>query len=417
MSSRLPHLFRAAYNCPIIDNHAHALLKVDYKDSFPIEGIFAEASGDALTQDSPHTISCFRAAAQLAELLGLPKDATWEEVKVKRAEIDYQTLCKMCFDPTKIVGILLDDGLAGGDKVEDISWHGRFAKSGVWRIVRIETEAEEILKKIVSSITESFEDLADVHDRIYDAFTSKFEHRLKELATSLEERVAGFKSVVCYRTGLNVSPHHDIREIQYALVKAGVMYKQTGKLRLQYKALNDYVVRACLAVAQTTDKPVQFHTGLGDNDITLTLSSPAHLQPLIKAFPSAKFVILHGSYPFTREAGYLTAVYQNVFFDFGEVFPFVSGHGQREVVRQVLELSPTNKIMWSTDGHYWPETYYLATIQARKALYDVLSETVHSEELTESQAVDIIKKVLFTNANRIYGLGLEEPKDVEQDVN
>src|SRR6188768_2468214 len=64
---------------------------------------------------------------------------------------------------------------------------------------------------------------------------------------------------------------------------------------------------------------VQFHTGLGDNDITLSLSSPAHLQPIIKAYPKTLFVLLHSSYPYTREAGYLTAVYHNVYLDFGEV--------------------------------------------------------------------------------------------------
>lgn len=94
---------------------------------------------------------------------------------------------------------------------------------------------------------------------------------------------------------------------------------------------------------------MQFHTGLGDNDITLKLSSPSHLQPLIKAYPDTKVVLLHASYPFTQEAGYLTAVYPNVYLDFGEVFPAVSSDGQREILRQVLELAPTNKIMWSSE--------------------------------------------------------------------
>lgn len=93
---------------------------------------------------------------------------------------------------------------------------------------------------------------------------------------------------------------------------------------------------------------MQFHTGLGDNDIALALASPAHMQPLIAAFPKTRFVLLHSSYPYTREAGYLSAVYENVFLDFGEIFPFVSADGQRQVVRQMLELCPTNKIMWSS---------------------------------------------------------------------
>jgi len=136
---------------------------------------------------------------------------------------------------------------------------------------------------------------------------------------------------------------------------------------------------------------VQFHTGLGDSDITLTSASPAHLQPLIAANPRATFVLLHSSYPYTREAGYLTAVYKNVYLDIGEVFPMVSGGGQESLVRQALELAPTNKVMWSSerfligssaewgrsltlsrtqtgDGHWWPETYYLGSFQARRAL-------------------------------------------------
>lgn len=93
---------------------------------------------------------------------------------------------------------------------------------------------------------------------------------------------------------------------------------------------------------------VQFHTGLGDNDISLAQASPALMQPLIKAFPQTKFVLLHSSYPYTQDAGYLTAVYQNVYLDFGEIFPFLSADGQRDVFKKVLELTPVNKIMWSS---------------------------------------------------------------------
>jgi predicted TIM-barrel fold metal-dependent hydrolase len=72
------------------------------------------------------------------------------------------------------------------------------------------------------------------------------------------------------------------------------------------------------------------------------------MQSIIKAYPNTAFVVLHSGYPFTREAGYLTSVYKNVYLDFGEIFPMVSGKGQRAVVRQVFELCPTNKIMWSS---------------------------------------------------------------------
>jgi predicted TIM-barrel fold metal-dependent hydrolase len=94
---------------------------------------------------------------------------------------------------------------------------------------------------------------------------------------------------------------------------------------------------------------VQFHTGLGDADIMLTRSSPAHLQPLIVANRRTTFVLLHAGYPYMREAGYLTAMYENVYLDIGEVFPVVSRRGQEALIQQVLELTPTNKIMWSSE--------------------------------------------------------------------
>ena len=139
---------------------------------------------------------------------------------------------------------------------------------------------------------------------------------------------------------------------------------------------------------------MQFHTGLGDADITLTRANPAHLQPLIEKYPRAKFVLLHASYPYTRDAAYLTAVYKNVYLDIGEVFPAVSKSGQEALIRQALELVPTNKLMWSSelflvdeelllyscigDGHWWPESYYLGSHQARQALSSVSTSCPYS---------------------------------------
>jgi predicted TIM-barrel fold metal-dependent hydrolase len=97
---------------------------------------------------------------------------------------------------------------------------------------------------------------------------------------------------------------------------------------------------------------VQFHTGLGDNDLLLTQASPSLLQPLIRAYPSTPVVLLHGAYPFTREAGYLAATYANVYLDIGEVWPFISASGQRDVVRQSLELCPSSKVLWSSTSHH-----------------------------------------------------------------
>ena len=72
------------------------------------------------------------------------------------------------------------------------------------------------------------------------------------------------------------------------------------------------------------------------------------MQPIIREYPNATFVLLHSSYPYSRDAGYLASVYQNVYADIGEVFPLLSRHGQCSVLSQLLEMTPIDKIMWSS---------------------------------------------------------------------
>jgi predicted TIM-barrel fold metal-dependent hydrolase len=72
------------------------------------------------------------------------------------------------------------------------------------------------------------------------------------------------------------------------------------------------------------------------------------MQPIIEAYPNTTFILLHGSYPYSRDAGYLASAYKNVYVDFGLVFLVLSRHGQCSVVKQLLEMTPFNKIMWSS---------------------------------------------------------------------
>ncbi|KAH8117636.1 amidohydrolase-domain-containing protein [Phellopilus nigrolimitatus] len=394
-------LYRAAFTFPAIDNHTHPLLSASHKDDFAFEGLISEAQGPALTNDAIRTLACFRATRQLSTLLGCAND--WESVKETRSSLDYMELCKLCLQSTSIQCFLLDDGLDSEGLCEDVKWHDQFSSSPSKQIVRIEIVAQNILKEHIQNHMPVSINTAS---SLLSVFSTAFDNALTEAAQ--DPFVAGFKSIACYRTGLDIFPSSaPLEDIEEALMLAMTRYGQSGKLRLADKHFNDYLVRITMVIAGKYQKPVQFHTGLGDSDIALARSSPAHLQPLVSAFPDTPVVLLHASYPFTREAGYLASVYRNVYLDFGEVFPFVSKEGQRNVVRQVLELCPTNKMLWSTDGHWWPETYYLGTLQAREVLYEVLAESVRHEEITEQQAVGIVRRALFENSNSLYNLGLD----------
>ena len=84
-----------------------------------------------------------------------------------------------------------------------------------------------------------------------------------------------------------------------------------------------------------------------------------------------------------------------------------SQEGQERVIREALDLCPSEKLLWSTDGHWFPETYFLATKQFKQGLLAVLSEYVERDVLTIDKAITVVEDVYFRTSNRLYGLGLE----------
>lgn len=63
--------------------------------------------------------------------------------------------------------------------------------------------------------------------------------------------VAGFKSITCYRTGLDISTSDSLFSIEEALLDAITTYQNNGdgKIRLASKAFNDHFVRMTLEIA------------------------------------------------------------------------------------------------------------------------------------------------------------------------
>lgn len=411
---------------PVIDNHAHNLLLASELDNSPFETITTEARGWAL-EDAHTSLAHIRAAKQLAELYGLdPRTASWTDVLERRrewVEQRYDELVRRCLAGTHAV--LLDDGLGGiAERCHGWQWHSQFTGAGCRQIVRIETLAEGIMEAALREATEeivSEEFLAGA----WVIFTSAFEDAIKDAVA--EETVAGFKSVVCYRTGLDVEADYEkcLLKVGKSFERYAVRCIRKREFRMQSKAVNDYLVTKTMEVlsasapAGGTSKPIQFHTGLGDSDIKLNKSDPSHLQPLIEHYPNVPVVLLHSSWPYTRQAAYLATMYKHVFLDLGEVFPMLSRDGQVGVVRQAFELAPYSKLLWSTDGHFFPETYWLANKQFREVLEIVLTDYVRSDQMSEAQAVEAAKNIYFDNSNRLYKLdyfvpGARRPSSLTQ---
>jgi uncharacterized protein len=71
--------------------------------------------------------------------------------------------------------------------------------------------------------------------------------------------------------------------------------------------------------------PVQFHVGYGDADTDLLLGNPLHLRAVLERpdYRGMPVVLLHECYPYTREGGYLAAIYENVYLDLSYGIPLL----------------------------------------------------------------------------------------------
>jgi predicted TIM-barrel fold metal-dependent hydrolase len=136
----------------------------------------------------------------------------------------------------------------------------------------------------------------------------------------------------------------------------------------------------------------------------LRLANALHLRSLLELpqYQNAPLVLLHAAYPFMREAGYLASVYPQVYLDFGLAIPSLSVSGMREAIRQLLELAPTSKLMYSSDAHSIPELYYLGAKWGRRLLGEVLEEAIQDTDITASEAEAIATAILRENALALY---------------
>ncbi|KAL9062544.1 MAG: hypothetical protein Q9157_008834 [Trypethelium eluteriae] len=414
MDASLHELRSVVHRCPVIDNHAHNLLLPDKLQAYEFAAVTTEAQGAAL-KDTYTSLSHIRGANQLKELYGCSKDADWNSVLASRAQVltdDPWGLVRKCLEGTHT--ILMDDGL-DADTVHPYAFHDQFTIGKTRRIVRIEAEAQDAMRMLMENPDRKFSTDSVGKDSLWVEFAREFEQRIKNLI--LDPEVVGFKSVVCYRTGLDVEPEHLSESALGAAIDDFHLYVDSaaqGQYRIEHKGVNDFLVGGTLQLLSSSrletgmSKPIQFHTGLGDSDINLLRSNPAYLQPVIEKYPHVPFVILHSSYPYTREAGYLATVFKNAYLDIGEIFPMLSRDGQLSMLRQALELTPTSKLLWSTDGHWFPETYWLANRQFRRALEQVLTVYITDGDISLAQAVDAAKAIMYRNSNRLYNLKLPD---------
>ncbi|CAH2064248.1 unnamed protein product, partial [Thlaspi arvense] len=378
MDMEFNELKEAIDQVKLVDAHAHNIVALD--SSFPFIGSFSEASGDALSL-AHHSLSFKRNLREIAKLYGT--EVTLEAIEKHRQTSGLHSFTSKCFEEARISALLIDDGLKL-DKKHDIEWHRDFVPF-VGRVLRIETLAEQILD----------EESPDASPWTLDSFTKAF-----------VERLNSYPFLFIWFIGLDIDTHVSKQVAENGLVEV----LQAGKpVRIGNKGLIDYILTRSLEVAERCDLPLQIHTGFGDRDLDLRLSNPLHLRTLLEdeRFARCRIVLLHASYPFSKEASYLSSVYPQVYLDFGLAVPKLSVHGMVSSVKELLDLAPTKKVMFSTDGYASPETYYLGAKKAREVIFLVLRDACASGDLSLMEAIDAAKDIFSRNAIAFYKLHLD----------
>jgi predicted TIM-barrel fold metal-dependent hydrolase len=370
---------------PVVDNHCHGILRSqNFDDLASWRGAFTESADPGMPREHVASTAFYRRLIRtLAEFFGCEPEE--ETVLGVRAQRDLPELTAELLRAANIETLLIDTGYPPPEEVLPGAELAQLGGCRTEPMVRLETLMERLLAEH-ASLEEAKEALAAA---LYDVRGQGY---------------VALKSIAAYRTGLNVGewPTEDavasLREFRRA---AG-----EGPTRLVHKPLLDTLLHVAFAEAARQEVPLQFHVGYGDADTDLLLGNPLHLRAVLERpeYRGMPVVLLHECYPYTREGGYLAAIYENVYLDLSYGIPLL-GYGEMlSFTREALGVAPISKLLYSSDGIGVPELHWMSAIDGRHVLGQALEELVAHGELSISEAEAAGEDVLRNNAVRLYRL-------------
>jgi hypothetical protein len=176
-----------------------------------------------------------------------------------------------------------------------------------------------------------------------------------------------------------------------------------------YKRLQDFLFRTIAAECGRLGMAVHFHGMAGSGRyFSIAGANPLNLEPLLNdsRLAGTNFVLLHGGWPFVREAGAMLQK-PNFYLDISQQAIVIPARTLSFWLREWLELNP-EKVLFATDGYPyssalgWEESTWLAARNARLALGLALSGMERDGEITHARAVELAQMVLHKNAEALY---------------
>lgn len=314
----------------------------------------------------------------LGDFLGVPPEP--ERVLAAREERaqDYAGYLQALLDDAGVEQLIVDTGYPGDIQLHDF---GALAGLPLSEIVRID--------QVMAQVAEESEGFR----RFVEVYCTRLEESLRD------SKCVGLKSIIAYLTGLDIGPQDPAEA-----AKQFPAFRQEPYCR-DFKALRDYCFYLALERCMEFNKPLQIHSGFGDDDIVFTRCAPQYLHELL-AFPpysDCLVVLVHGGHPWSAEAAVMASLLPNVYLDISETCPFFS-YGVAEMLWEVLQVAPLNKVMYGSDAIHVPELFWLGAKLGRYAVGNVLANLTSAGFSTPAEGRIIGRHILHDNAVALYRL-------------
>jgi predicted TIM-barrel fold metal-dependent hydrolase len=231
----------------------------------------------------------------------------------------------------------------------------------------------------------------------FDAYLSFVSGTLRAL---VEQGVVALKMNTAYWRELSV----DIVEKD----EAEDVWNKKDTKPTRYKKLQDYIMRHMIAEAAVLDLPVHIHTGSLGITRPIDEANPAKLDAFLwlRDIKPAKIILLHGGYPYCREAGFMAGRIgdaPNCYLDFSMMIFFLPGSPDsiKDIMKKWIVDGLAEKLLYGSDGNNVLGAW-MSAVNARHLLTAVLDELIAEGFLDESQAIHIATLILRGNVKTLY---------------
>ena len=343
-----------------------------------------------LQYHSKHALFYRQMLHELAQFFNCADDLdTIINIRNQKA-VDFRSYLIELFTDARLEALIIDDGfseIAVDKPLQTIEW-SEFEQLVPIQVVRF-SRIENLIKNALLVSSD------------FDEFLVNYDNEMNTAITKYNSR--GFKSIVAYRTGLNIR-NPDESDARNDFIK----YHQDKSPEVErwgLKNLRDFLIWRTVEKCIKLDLPFQFHTGIGDVDTLVDQCNPVCLFKFLrdKKIRHAKIILAHAGFPYVSEATNLLNILPNVYLELSVMFPFTSAGSTTNLMR-TLEFAPLTKVMIGSDAFNTPELYWLGAKIAKKALARVLSQFIEFGAINEDEAYKFAKLILSENTRRIYKL-------------